>query len=158
MEKQRRIELEQKLLKQAGEHYDRCLLLHRGITPWKQLVEQSHANVQVNTHTHTPIPVGWHSFTASHIIISSTKPSCCLSHSAAFSPLLYWCSRPTGAFTPFQMFIKMDEQRQDIEPGAGGKKKMAMREKYTLNPISHKSSKRSQPTRWPVQCENVDVI
>ncbi|KAF5903632.1 coiled-coil domain-containing protein [Clarias magur] len=45
-EKQRRAELEQKLLKQAGEHYLRSLLLYRGITPWKRLVKQSHANDQ----------------------------------------------------------------------------------------------------------------
>ncbi|XP_026794011.3 coiled-coil domain-containing protein 191 [Pangasianodon hypophthalmus] len=55
MEKQRRTELEQKLLKQAGEHYRRSLLLHRGITPWKRLVEQSQANAQKAVAHHTQV-------------------------------------------------------------------------------------------------------
>ncbi|XP_053467453.1 coiled-coil domain-containing protein 191 isoform X1 [Ictalurus furcatus] len=55
MEKQRRTELEQKLLKQAGEHYHRSLLLHRGITPWRRLVEQSHANAQTAVAHHTQV-------------------------------------------------------------------------------------------------------
>ncbi|KAM9436713.1 coiled-coil domain-containing protein 191 [Clarias gariepinus] len=53
IEKQRRAELEQTLLKQAGEHYLRSLLLYKGITPWKRLVKQSHANDQKAEVHHT---------------------------------------------------------------------------------------------------------
>lgn len=137
MEKQRRTELEQKLLKQAGEHYHRSLLLHRGITPWRRLVEQSHANAQVNTHTHLSGLTLIHSLTY-HTLTHKvcTKPSCCLSHSSAFSP----CH--TGAFIPVQTFIKMDEQRQDVDAVAGGENREEREKKYIPNPISHKSSKR----------------
>lgn len=46
LEKQKRAEWEQELSKQAVQHYLRTLLLHRGLAPWKLLLEQSHANTQ----------------------------------------------------------------------------------------------------------------
>ncbi|KAK3515552.1 hypothetical protein QTP70_024400 [Hemibagrus guttatus] len=55
MEKQRRTELAQKLFQQAGEHYNRSLLLHRGITPWRRLVEQSHTNAQEAVAHHAQV-------------------------------------------------------------------------------------------------------
>ncbi|KAI5627474.1 coiled-coil domain-containing protein 191, partial [Silurus asotus] len=55
LEKQRRMELEQNLLKQAREHYHRSLLVHRGITPWRRLVEQSQANAQKAEEHHAQV-------------------------------------------------------------------------------------------------------
>ncbi|KAI4888011.1 hypothetical protein NFI96_034673 [Prochilodus magdalenae] len=46
LEKQRRMEQEQKLLKQAQEHYHRSLLLHKGLMPWKRLLERSDTNME----------------------------------------------------------------------------------------------------------------
>ncbi|XP_067291394.1 coiled-coil domain-containing protein 191 [Pseudorasbora parva] len=46
LEKQKRAEWEQELSKRAVQHYLRTLLLHRGLAPWKLLLEQSHANTQ----------------------------------------------------------------------------------------------------------------
>ncbi|XP_027030885.2 coiled-coil domain-containing protein 191 isoform X2 [Tachysurus fulvidraco] len=46
IEKQMRKALEQKLFQKARDHYKRSLLLYRGMTPWRRLVEQSHANAQ----------------------------------------------------------------------------------------------------------------
>ncbi|XP_050954672.1 coiled-coil domain-containing protein 191 [Labeo rohita] len=46
LEKQKRAEWEQELSKQATQHYLRTLLLHRGLAPWKNLLEQSHVNTQ----------------------------------------------------------------------------------------------------------------
>ncbi|RXN34676.1 coiled-coil domain-containing protein 191-like [Labeo rohita] len=47
LEKQKRAEWEQELSKQATQHYLRTLLLHRGLAPWKNLLEQSHVNTQL---------------------------------------------------------------------------------------------------------------
>uniref|UniRef100_A0A673KZR9 Coiled-coil domain-containing protein 191-like n=1 Tax=Sinocyclocheilus rhinocerous TaxID=307959 RepID=A0A673KZR9_9TELE len=46
LEKQKRAEREQELSKRAAQHYLRTLLLHRGLAPWKHLLEQSHVNTQ----------------------------------------------------------------------------------------------------------------
>ncbi|XP_067234563.1 coiled-coil domain-containing protein 191 isoform X2 [Chanodichthys erythropterus] len=46
LEKQKRAEREQELSKRASQHYLRTLLLHRGLAPWKRLLEQSHVNTQ----------------------------------------------------------------------------------------------------------------
>ncbi|XP_056307185.1 coiled-coil domain-containing protein 191 [Danio aesculapii] len=46
LEKQRRIEHEQEQSKRATQHYLTNLLLHRGLTPWRRLLEKSHANTQ----------------------------------------------------------------------------------------------------------------
>ncbi|XP_072544994.1 coiled-coil domain-containing protein 191 isoform X2 [Salminus brasiliensis] len=55
LEKQKRIEREQKLLKQAQEHYHRSLLLHRGLAPWKRLLEKSHTNSQKAEDHHSNV-------------------------------------------------------------------------------------------------------
>uniref|UniRef100_A0A4W4GZJ2 Coiled-coil domain containing 191 n=1 Tax=Electrophorus electricus TaxID=8005 RepID=A0A4W4GZJ2_ELEEL len=46
LEKQKRAETEQQLLKRAVEHYHRSLLLHRGLAPWKRLVAGSQTRMQ----------------------------------------------------------------------------------------------------------------
>lgn len=100
MEKQRRTELEQKLFKQAGEHYHRSLLLQRGITPWRRLVEQSHAYAEVNTQTnHTHI----HTCSTHRKRERESVPSLFLCFTS--------CPHHTGAFTPLQTLIKMDIRR-----------------------------------------------
>lgn len=147
MEKQRRIELEQKLLKQAREHYDRYLLLHRGITPWKQLVEQSHANAQVNQHTHTSGLTLIHSLTY-HIL-----------HKAQLLPFTQRCVTDVPIVPVLLHLFTLLSRWMGKDKILGlEEKKMKRREKYTPNPISHKISKRSEPTSWAAQCENVDVI
>ncbi|KAK2814892.1 hypothetical protein Q7C36_023158 [Tachysurus vachellii] len=55
IEKQMRKALEQKLFQQARDHYKRSLLLHRGMTPWRRLVEQSHANAQKAEEHHAQV-------------------------------------------------------------------------------------------------------
>ncbi|KAI3354817.1 hypothetical protein L3Q82_004623 [Scortum barcoo] len=46
-EKQRQVKRQQELLKLARQHYHRNLLLWRGLTPWKCLIELRQANVQL---------------------------------------------------------------------------------------------------------------
>nr|XP_055038099.1 coiled-coil domain-containing protein 191 isoform X1 [Misgurnus anguillicaudatus] len=46
LEKQKRAEQEKELLQRAAQHYLNTLLLHRGLAPWKRLLEQSHINTQ----------------------------------------------------------------------------------------------------------------
>ncbi|XP_065114232.1 coiled-coil domain-containing protein 191 [Paramisgurnus dabryanus] len=46
LEKQKRAEQEKELLQRAAQHYLNTLLLHRGLAPWKRLLEQSHNNEQ----------------------------------------------------------------------------------------------------------------
>ncbi|KAK2870058.1 hypothetical protein Q8A67_024450 [Cirrhinus molitorella] len=53
LEKQKRAEWEQELSKRAAQHYLRTLLLHRGLAPWKSLLEQSHVNTQRAVHHYT---------------------------------------------------------------------------------------------------------
>ncbi|NP_001009986.1 coiled-coil domain-containing protein 191 [Danio rerio] len=55
LEKQKRVEHEQEQSKRATQHYLTTLLLHRGLTPWRRLLEQSHANTQraEDHYTHT---------------------------------------------------------------------------------------------------------
>uniref|UniRef100_A0A8B9GTW2 Coiled-coil domain containing 191 n=1 Tax=Astyanax mexicanus TaxID=7994 RepID=A0A8B9GTW2_ASTMX len=55
LEKQKRIERKQKLLKQAQEHYQRSLLLHRGLAPWKRLLEKSRTNSQKAKDHHSHV-------------------------------------------------------------------------------------------------------
>ncbi|XP_056594148.1 coiled-coil domain-containing protein 191 isoform X2 [Triplophysa dalaica] len=47
LEKQKRVEQEKEMLQRATQHYLRTLLHHRGLAPWKRLLEQSHINKQV---------------------------------------------------------------------------------------------------------------
>ncbi|KAI7792739.1 coiled-coil domain-containing protein 191 [Triplophysa rosa] len=46
LEKQKRVEQEKEMLQRATQHYLRTLLHHRGLAPWKRLLEQSHINKQ----------------------------------------------------------------------------------------------------------------
>ncbi|KAL2085140.1 hypothetical protein ACEWY4_018460 [Coilia grayii] len=52
LEKQRKVEREQKLVSQAKEHYQRSLLLRRGLAPWRRFLELCHANTQVAVAHH----------------------------------------------------------------------------------------------------------
>ncbi|KAL6097820.1 ccdc191 [Pungitius sinensis] len=51
-EKQRQLKMQQELLKLARHHYDRNLLLRRGLAPWKQLIRIRQANVQLAERHH----------------------------------------------------------------------------------------------------------
>ncbi|TRY56448.1 hypothetical protein DNTS_032915 [Danionella cerebrum] len=46
LEKQKKVERDQELTRLASQHYLTTLLRHRGMSPWKRLLEQSHANTQ----------------------------------------------------------------------------------------------------------------
>lgn len=48
MEKQRRLEKEQQLLKKARDHYEKVLLRKLGMVPWKKLREQAKENLVVS--------------------------------------------------------------------------------------------------------------
>ncbi|XP_063063543.1 coiled-coil domain-containing protein 191 isoform X2 [Engraulis encrasicolus] len=52
LERQRRQEREERLVCVAKEHYRRSLLQNRGLTPWKRLLEHTHANAQVAGEHH----------------------------------------------------------------------------------------------------------
>lgn len=47
-EKQRRLKRQQDLLKLASQHYNRKLLLQRGLLPWKRFIQLKIQNTQVN--------------------------------------------------------------------------------------------------------------
>uniref|UniRef100_A0A3Q3KXT0 Coiled-coil domain containing 191 n=1 Tax=Mastacembelus armatus TaxID=205130 RepID=A0A3Q3KXT0_9TELE len=51
-EKQRQLKRHQELLKLARQHYHRTLLLHRGLAPWKRLIQLGRANVQLAESHH----------------------------------------------------------------------------------------------------------
>uniref|UniRef100_A0A8C5X252 Coiled-coil domain containing 191 n=1 Tax=Malurus cyaneus samueli TaxID=2593467 RepID=A0A8C5X252_9PASS len=52
LEKQRRLEKEQQLLKKAREHYEKVLLRKLGIVPWKRLRQQAKENLVVAQRHH----------------------------------------------------------------------------------------------------------
>lgn len=47
-EKHRELKRQQELLKVANQHYDRNLLLLRGLAPWKRLIQLRQDNIKVN--------------------------------------------------------------------------------------------------------------
>lgn len=47
-EKQRELKRLQECLKLACNHYNRTLLLRRGLAPWKRLIQLREANTEVN--------------------------------------------------------------------------------------------------------------
>uniref|UniRef100_A0A3Q3KD43 Coiled-coil domain containing 191 n=1 Tax=Monopterus albus TaxID=43700 RepID=A0A3Q3KD43_MONAL len=63
-EKQRQLKRHQKLLKLANQHYHRTLLLHRGLAPWKCLLELRQANIKLAESHHNLVllrrcTLGW---------------------------------------------------------------------------------------------------